>query len=174
MSEKYKTYPGGTFFITLTVCGWIDVFTRSQYAHLIVENLNYCVQYKGLRVYAWVIMSNHIHLVAGSESNLSSIIRDFKSYTSKAILSAIAANTKESRRRWLLFMFRHYGKMKSDKREYQFWREGFHPISVDRRWFSQKVNYIHQNPVKAGIVDEPEHYVWSSAHPFSGVLLEPW
>ncbi len=56
MSEKYKTYPNGTFFVTLTIVGWIDVFTRAEYCELIVENLNYCVSHKGLGIFSYVML----------------------------------------------------------------------------------------------------------------------
>jgi REP element-mobilizing transposase RayT len=174
MSEKYKTYPGGTFFVTLTVCGWVNVFNRSVYAELIFKSLNYCIEHKGLKVYAWVLMSNHLHMVAESEKNLGDILRDFKSFTSKEILKAIAGNPRESRKKWLLYLFRYFGKISSGDRNMHFWQDGNHPIALEGKWFFQKVNYIHFNPVKAGIVSEPEHYIWSSAHPFSPVILESW
>jgi|GEM_PF-4568697 len=71
-------------FVTFTIVNWVDLFTRQDYKQLIVENLNYCIRHKGLTVFAYVIMSNHIHLIIQSqESNLSNIIRDFKKFTSK-------------------------------------------------------------------------------------------
>ena len=92
MSEKYKTYPEGTFFVTLTVVGWIDVFTRAEYADLVIDNLNYCIANKGLKVYAYVLMSNHLHMVAQSKTNLGFILRDFKSFTAKSILKQNVAD----------------------------------------------------------------------------------
>jgi putative transposase len=77
------------YFLTFQVINWIDVFTRQRYRDIIVENLNYCVQNKGLKIYSWVIMSNHIHLICSHENNLSGVIRDFKSYTSKLIIQSI-------------------------------------------------------------------------------------
>jgi len=75
------------YFITMQVVEWIDVFTKENYRKIIVENLEYCIKNKGLEIYAWVIMSNHIHLLLKSTTdNLSGTIRDFKSYTSKVIL----------------------------------------------------------------------------------------
>jgi putative transposase len=176
MSEKYKTYPNGTFFVTLTVVGWIDVFTRADYGELIVDSLNHCIERKGLKVYAWVLMSNHLHLVAQSETNLSFILRDFKSYTAKEIMKAISENPKESRKEWLLYMFNYFANIHGGNRDNQFWQDGSHPISLDDHpgWFSQKVNYIHLNPVRSRIVDEPQHYPWSSAYPLNRVKSELW
>ena len=98
MSEKYKTYPHGTFFVTLTVVGWIDVFTRAEYCELIVENLNYCVFNKGLGIYSYVLMPSHLHMVAYGEKPLNHILRDFKSYTSKIIIHSIQNNLARAKR----------------------------------------------------------------------------
>jgi len=173
MSEKYKTYPEGTFFVTLTVVGWIDVFTRAEYCELIVENLNYCVANKGLEIYSYVLMPSHLHMVAYSEKPLNHILRDFKSYTAKKIIESIEANPKESRKEWLIYMFQFFAKKFGDSQKYHFWQNGNHAISLDgkSKWFQQKINYIDQNPVVARMVDEAAHYPWCSAYPFNQVKL---
>ena len=51
------------YFVTFTVVGWIDFFTRRSYKLALGNSLNYCVKKKGLRVYAWCVMSNHVHLI---------------------------------------------------------------------------------------------------------------
>ena len=94
---------GAVHFITLTVCQWADVFTRPLYVEILLESLRFCQWGKGLETYAWVIMTNHCHLIVrGKDENLSNIIRDFKKYTSKAIFRAIENNEQESRREWLV------------------------------------------------------------------------
>ena len=122
MSEKYKFHnPDGVYLITLAVVGWIDVFSRSLYRDIIVDSLNFCVSNKGLSVYAWVVMSNHVHLVARSESGeLSGILRDFKRHTAHCILAAINGNCQESRRDWLLELFERAGAKMSCNSKYQF------------------------------------------------------
>jgi len=71
-------------FVTLQVVEWVDIFTRQKYQDIIINNLGYCQKNKGLEIYAWVIISNHIHLLVQSEKEeLSNVLRDFKSYTSK-------------------------------------------------------------------------------------------
>ncbi len=83
----------GVYFVTFTVHQWVDVFTRNEYKDIIVDSLRYCQNAKGLDIYAWVLMSNHLHLIIGSKQNkLSDIIRDFKKFTSSKIVDAIAAN----------------------------------------------------------------------------------
>ena len=172
MSEKYKTYEGGLFFVTLTVAGWIDVFTRREYADFIEENLNFCIRNKGLRVYAYCIMPSHIHLILGSngEKMLPDIIRDLKSYTSRSIRKLLEDRTfGESRREWLMFMFQRAGKKNSNNNDYQLLQQHSHPIVLDNNIImDQKLEYLHQNPVEAGFVTHAEAWQYSSAAIYSG------
>ena len=152
-------------FITFAVTEWIDVFTRNQYADIVLESLRYCQKEKGLLLHAWCIMSNHLHLIVSSSVNdLSGTLRDFKKFTSKELIKAIDGNKQESRRDWMLSLFRAAGEKNSRNKEYQFWRQDNHPIELySAAFIVQRINYIHQNPVKAGIVDRPEYYSYSSA-----------
>ncbi len=80
---------GAIYFVTFTVHQWVDVFTRPLYRNILFESLTYCQKAKGLKIYAWVLMSNHIHLlVSAKNENLSDIIRDFKKFTAKKIVKA--------------------------------------------------------------------------------------
>ena len=160
----------GLYYLTPTVVQWIDVFTRLEYRDIIVNSLNHCVQSKGLVVYSWVIMSNHLHLVArvNEPDKLSDFLRDFKKFTSKAILRAIVDNP-ESRREWLLDKFAFEAKRTRRAEKYKFWKDGNHAVYLNDGidvW--EKINYIHMNPVRAGIVDEIDDYVYSSARDFAG------
>lgn len=175
MSRRYKTYEGGLFFVTLTVVGWIDVFSRREYGDCLVQNLQYCQEKKGLQLYAYCIMSSHLHLIAAAESNLlSAILRDFKSYTAKQLLQLIQTNPQESRKEWLLYLFRHFAGKNNHNTEFQFWQQHNHPIDlVSNELIEQKLHYIHQNPVTAGIVNEPMDYVYSSANLLSPLRMLP-
>jgi putative transposase len=154
-------------FITFAVTEWVDVFTRKIYTDIVIESLQYCQQHKGLTVHAWCIMSNHVHLLISANNNdvkLSDIIRDFKKHTSKAIIQAIQLNEKESRKEWILAIFSKFGKSNSRNTNFQFWRQDNHPMEIySAEFIAQKMNYIHYNPVVAGIVSEPWHYIYSSA-----------
>ena len=110
-------------FITFAVVDWIDVFTRLAYKQVIVESLAYCQKEKGLAIYGWCLMTNHLHLVvsAKEDHNLSDILRDFKKYTAKTILEDLQTNKKESRRAWILWMFKKAGAVNSNNKVYQFW-----------------------------------------------------
>ena len=151
----------GVYFITCTVHQWVDVFTRRLYADILLESIRFCQQTKGLEVYAWVVMSNHILLIVSSKSaNLSDTIRDFKKYTAKKIVEAIDQNAKESRRNWLLWLFKKEDGI-------CFWEAGYHPEEIRKSdFFNSKVDYIHFNPVRAGIVEKEEEYLLSSCGDF--------
>lgn len=123
MSEYRKTYQGGLFFITLTVVGWIDVFTRKEYADIIVENLEFCQKEKDLAIFAYVIMPSHIHLIVRrNEGLLSDWLRDFKSYTAKQIIKEIENGGFESRKEWFLHLFKYYAKFQAQNSKYMFWQ----------------------------------------------------
>lgn len=100
MSRNYKFHNQEfPYFVTFTVVKWIDVFTRIEYRDILVESLKYCIKNKGLKLYAWVIMSNHVHLIIGTNDKpMQDILRDIKRHTSKTILKAIQGNLQESRR----------------------------------------------------------------------------
>ena len=152
------------YFVTLQVVYWIDIFTRQKYRDIIIENLAYCQKNKGLDIFAWVIMSNHIHIIVRSEkSGLSNVLRDFKSFTSKTILTEIEEST-ESRKDWMLKLFKNAAFKHKRNSEYQFWTHENHAeLLFSNNFIEQKLDYIHNNPVRAGIVYNPEEYKYSSA-----------
>ena len=172
MSGGYKIRnQSGIHFLSFAVVEWIDIFTRRVYCEIVVDSLNHCVQKKGLIVYAWVIMSNHLHLiVSAKDDNLSDVLRDFKKFTAREILKSINNDNIESRKNWMLWLFRSAGAKNKRNKVYQFWRQDNHPEELGTNNFKdQKLDYIHMNPVQAGIVDEPEHYRWSSARDYAGI-----
>ena len=87
MSERYKFYGNEQlYFISPTIVGWIDLFTKSQFSEIVLDSLRFCQKEKGLIIHAWCIMSSHLHLVVSSEKEeLSNILRDFKKHTNKKI-----------------------------------------------------------------------------------------
>jgi REP element-mobilizing transposase RayT len=152
-------------FITATVVQWIDVFSRQMYSDIIVESLKYCQEHKGLKIYAWCIMSNHIHLVCSTNSphRLSDVIRDFKKFTSSKIIQAIVTNESESRKNWMLWIFKKAGEQNKRNEIYQFWQQGNHPIACNtNELLSTRILYVHENPVRAGIIRFAGDYLYSS------------
>jgi REP element-mobilizing transposase RayT len=165
MSEGYQIRDqGGPHFLTFTVTDWVDVFTRKIYKDLVIESLQFCQDNKGLDMYAYVIMSNHIHLIIGSKlGKLSELVRDLKSYLAKIIINKIQEGP-ESRSDWMLKRFEFAARSNSRNSGYQFWRYGNHPEEVfSEKFLWTKVNYIHMNPVRAGIVSKASEYLYSSA-----------
>jgi REP element-mobilizing transposase RayT len=163
-------------FITFSVVEWLDVFTRKDYRDIVLESIRICQAGKDLILHGWCIMSNHLHLIVSAKSkDLSDILRDFKKFTSKQIIAAIENNPNESRRAWMLSIFREEGEKNSRNTNYQFWRQGLsrtrcgnsQPMELNSSAFIfQKLNYIHQNAVGAGIVERPEDYLYSSARDY--------
>jgi putative transposase len=167
MSSKFKVYDDQIpVFVTSTVVGWVDALSREYYKEIICKSLIFCTEKKGLILHAWVIMSNHIHLFISAQPgyNIGNIMRDFKKYTSKKIVAAIKANAQESRRNWMLNLFEFTGANNSSNEQYQFWQQEYHPVTLDtaEKMFD-RFNYLHNNPVTAGIVWLQQHYKYSSA-----------
>ncbi len=168
--SRYKiTDPEQPHFITVTVLHWIPVFTRPATVDLLLESLRYLMN-DGLKVYAYIILENHMHLVVQS-NQLDKDIARFKSFTAKRLIRYLDENNIKT----ILEQLAFYKKAHKDDRAYQFWQEGVHPEWIQNEaMMRQKVEYIHQNPVKRGYVDEAEHWRYSSARNYAGLpgLLE--
>ncbi|WP_046758044.1 REP-associated tyrosine transposase [Kordia jejudonensis] len=169
MSRKYKFHnKSGVYFISFATVYWIDVFTRQLYFNILVESVNYCRKHKGMEIYAYCFMPNHIHLIFRSaHEDPSGLIRDFKKYTSKKVIEAIINNPQESRKDWLLSMFENAGEEKSNVTKYQFWQHNNKPIELwSETVIKQKIKYIHNNPIESGFVTAPIDWKYSSARNF--------
>lgn len=171
--------------MTCTVLHWIPVFTRPQTVEILLDSLNYLIQ-DGLKLYAYIILENHMHLVAQSE-RLDRDMARFKSYTAKQMIRFLSENKirshagaweREGKGAWergILDQLAFYKQAHKRDRAYQFWQEGVHPEWIQNQtMMGQKIEYIHQNPVKRGYVDKPEHWRYSSARNYLGMegLLE--
>ncbi len=169
MSQGYQIInQGAAHFLTLQVVQWADIFTRKIYRDIVIDSFKFCQKEKGLEIYAYVIMSNHVHLLTrATKDNLSDVLRDMKRHTSKKIIEAVV-DGDESRRDWLLMIFRYAARHHNRNNEYQLWTHENHAIEVySNDFIEQKVEYIHNNPVRAGIVENPEDYLYSSARNYA-------
>jgi REP element-mobilizing transposase RayT len=175
MSTKYKaTTTEEAYFITITTVGWVDVFTRLNQKYNILNSLKYCQDKKGLEIYAYCIMHSHIHLLCKGTDGfiLSDIMRDFKKHTAKKIIQTII-DEPESRREWLLAHFEKACEHLKRVQNHKVWQDGYHAEIVETNWFiKQKVDYIHNNPVKDKVVTMPEDYYFSSARNYAGLENE--
>jgi REP element-mobilizing transposase RayT len=172
MSRNYKFHnPDSAYFVSFAVVEWTDVFTRNIYKEILLDSLTFCQKYKGMEIYAWCIMSNHVHLAFRSMEDIppEKILGDFKRHTSKAIVKAITENPKESRKENLLAVFKKAADEASNVHKYKFWRHDNHPIEIwSNKVIAEKIRYIHNNPVDAGLVFKAEEYMYSSATDYCG------
>jgi putative transposase len=166
MSTKYKFRDQDKlYFVSFAVVNWIDLFIRNEYKDIMLKSWQHCQQHKGLEIYSWCIMTSHVHMIVGTHGDkLENIMRDMKKHTSLELKKAIKEHPQESRREWLLWMMERAGKKNSQNLEFQLWQQDNHPIELfDHTVLHQKLDYIHYNPVEAGIVEKPEDYLYSSA-----------
>jgi REP element-mobilizing transposase RayT len=167
MRSRYRVHhPDGAHFVTCTIVEWLPVFTSSPCCDIVVKSLEHCREHKGLRIYAWVILDTHCHAILAAP-DLAAVLRDLKSFTAREIIGQLRAEGRE----WLLNQLRHYRDAQKPN-TYQVWQEGSHPQAImDDRTMEQKLEYLHNNPVKRGWITAPEHWCYSSAHEWLGGAL---
>ena len=162
---KQNIKKNSSYYLTLTVVGWVDVFTRNNHKDALIDSLRYCIKNKGLNVYAYCLMSNHLHMVVNCNEpfQLKDVVRDFKRHTVKTIIGQII-NAPESRREWMLREFAAEGDKNARNKTYKFWQSGNHAIELfTEKFVWEKINYIHNNPVKEKFVKNPQEWLYSSA-----------
>ncbi len=162
--SRYKIVdPKLPHFITCTVLHWIPVFTRPATVEIVLDCLRHLMA-EELKVYAYVILENHLHLIAQS-NDLARDMARFKSYSSKQLIQYLDEHNVTQ----ILEQLAFYKKAHKNDRAYQFWQEGIHPEWIQNdEMMRQKITYIHDNPVKRGYVDLPEHWRYSSAKNYLG------
>jgi REP element-mobilizing transposase RayT len=171
MSRRWKFVDdNGLYFVSYAVVDWVDVFVRNDYKQILVDSWKYCQEQKGLDIYAWCIMTSHVHLIIGSGTNLlPNIIRDTKRHSSEQLRKAITNHTQESRKEWMIPLFLNSGKKNSNNISWQLWQQNNKPILLQNEEMALRaLNYIHNNPVVAGFVEEPQHWLYSSALDYNG------
>jgi len=157
--------PKAPHFLTCTVLNWMPLFTRPQTSDIILEALRHRQQQDGWKVYGYVILENHLHMIVQAE-DLSAELPRFKSFTARKLIDHLT----ECRAEHLLRQLAFFRKAHKQDRDYQLWEEGSHPQMIDTEdVLRQKLEYIHQNPVKRGYVDEAEHWRYSSARNYAGL-----
>jgi REP element-mobilizing transposase RayT len=156
--SRYRVIGNQPHFMTCTVVNWIPLFSQVEIAQIILDSLSFMQHQQRLLVYGYVIMENHIHLIA-SAANLSKEIGNFKSFTARSIIDLL----KEKQSSYYLGQLKFYKLQHKIDQEYQVWQEGFHPQAIlSEEMFRQKLDYIHNNPVKRGYIDDPAHWRYSS------------
>ena len=132
---------------------------------VIVDSLNFITKQHRIQVCAYVIMPNHSHLIALSDQ-LSKEMASFKSFTARKIIDIL-----KSRNENLILQLLAESKLKFKlDRTYQVWQEGSHPQELQNEaMLHQKIEYIHYNPVRAGYIEEPLEWTYSSARDYNGI-----
>ena len=164
--SRYKIYePTAPHFLTCTILHWIPIFTRTEATDIIFDSLKYLQQADNLKLHAYVILENHLHLIASSDDIAKSISK-FKSYTSKKILKLL----QEKNVTTILEQLAFYKKAHKKNSAYQLWQEGTQPkLIVNEKMMLDRINYIHNNPVKRGYIDDAKCWRYSSARDYEGV-----
>ena len=153
------------YFLTCSLVNWMPLFACPSVVEIVFDSLKYLQKERLLRIFAYVIMENHLHLIAAS-AQLGKDIAAFKSFTARQIIDHLKAKHVISVLRLLNF----YKLRHKKDRDYQVWQEGSHPqVILNEAMMLQKIQYIHNNPVKRGYVDAPEHWRYSSARNYAGM-----
>ncbi|MBI3136778.1 MAG: transposase [Bacteroidetes bacterium] len=171
MSRKYKFHkPEAAYFISFATVKWVKVFTDEVYFKILADSVTYCRKNKGMELYAYCFMPDHVHMIFRSmNGDPSGLLRDFKGYTSKELIKAIKNHETERRKNHFLKVFLSAGEKRSNVVKYQFWQQDNQQIELfSPAIVQQKLNYIHMNPVAAGLVSDPLDWKYSSARNYNG------
>ena len=165
--SRYKIFDqAAPHFLTCTVSHWLPLFAHRDAATVVLQSLDYMHSEDRLTVWAYVLMENHLHLIA-SANDLSAEVGAFKSYTGHALVKLL----QDTKRLSLLKRFVRTNAPDTAQPGYRVWQAGSHPKQIQgESMFRQKLAYIHMNPVKRGYVDEPEHWRYSSARDYAGEM----
>ena len=171
MSYSYQIQDqSAPHFLTFQVIDWVDIFSRQIYKDIVIDSMKFCRANKGLEIYSYVIMSNHVHVIwRAKNGDLSNVIRDFKKFTGRNIIEAIKTGP-ESRQDWMLKRFEFAARSNVRNSIHQFWTHENYAVELFTPDFTeQKIQYIHKNPVRAGIVEKEEDYIYSSARNYASL-----
>ena len=144
-------------FFTATILNWKKLLEPDKYKDVIIRSMRFLVENNRVIIYGFVIMSNHIHLIWQMKAGIKrdALQRDFQKFTAQRIKDNLKINHPD-----VLSLF----LVKAKDRKYQFWERN--PLSIEiwtEKVLIQKLNYIHENPVRAGLCNYPEEYKYSSA-----------
>lgn len=163
MSERYKICENtNCYLVTSSTVEWLPVFVSGETCRVITSSLDYCRRHKGLKVFAYVVMPTHFHAILASDSpkDLSNIMRDLKRHTSRELIQVL----EKSNCRVALSAFQSAGRDAKGNEDYKLWQDGYHPKGIFLEdVLRQKIEYVHQNPVRKGLVERVEDWLFSSA-----------
>ena len=168
MTLRFRAHQDIYFYlVTSTVTDWTPVFARPATCDVLIQSLRYCQERKGLRILAYVIMPTHFHAVVAvrNSERLSGIMRDMKRYTSRALARTLRNIEEEE----ILHIFRKATCGGKGNTQFKVWQDEYHPVSIfTERVLKQKIDYVHSNPVRKGLVTEATEWYYSSARNYRG------
>jgi putative transposase len=152
------------YFMTGTIVAWLPVFAHPPFVEIVLDSWRFLQRERGMQLFGYVILENHLHWI-GRAANLSEQVGRFKSFTARGIIDELEKRGYQELLDELRFFKLHH---KIDQ-TYQLWQEGSHPEQIQSdEMMLQKLEYIHNNPVRRGYVDEPAHWRYSSARDYEG------
>jgi len=163
--SRYNVYEvKAPHFITCTILHWIPIFTRTQTTDIIFASLKYLQKNDNLKIHAYVILENHLHMIVKSDDIVKSMAR-FKSFTAREIINYLKKENAKS----ILDQLAFYKKAHKKENEFQLWQEGIQAKEIlGEQMMKVKMEYIHNNPVERGYVDDGVHWRYSSARDYEG------
>jgi REP element-mobilizing transposase RayT len=161
------------YLLTLNIVDKIDLFVRPAYKQVIADALNHFIRTQSLNLYSWCLMSSHLHLVLRTKDGSAPAYfeRDFKKYTTPALLKTIEVEM-DLRRDWMLQRFEEYSKSLRRLEKFHLWQNCSSPFRIENgqpRLLMDRIAHVDENPVREGIVDQPESYLFSSARDYAGI-----
>jgi putative transposase len=163
--SRYRADEHLPYFCTITILDWTPVFIESRYIDPLMDSLSFCRRSKGLQLFAFVVMPNHMHLIAAAD-DLHALMRDFKRFTSRTIHERLLADGRHTVLAWLEQAAQ---RARRQRGEFSFWEDGFHPQAIcTAAVFEQKLRYLHENPLRKGLVSAPDDWRYSSASWYAG------
>jgi len=152
------------YFQTATIVGWLPIFTRPETVQILLDSFQWLRENRQFELYGYVILENHLHFISSSPEH-SKAIQMFKSYTARKIIDYLL----EKNVQMILQQLSYYKLKHKVQSRYQLWQEGSHSKEIiNSDMMRQKLDYIHNNPVKRGYVSQPEHWRYSSASNYAG------
>lgn len=157
-NHRYKMLDGFPHFMTCTIVDWLPVFRQDSCARIVLDSLAHLQSTGELELYAYVVMPDHVHLVADGP-DLPSAMQKFSSFTAREIVQETRSLGLDDH----LDVFRVHCTDRRRSNTHKIWRTGSHPqVLYSPAVLNQKINYIRQNPVRAGLVETPEDWPYSS------------
>ena len=164
MYRKYKIVDDfWCYFVTFSTIKWIRIFDYEEPRNIFINSVKFLQHSQGLQVHAYVIMPNHVHMIVSDKNKdnkrLKDVMTSLRSYSAKKIIEVIKNKTPK----FLPILKKHNLK----DRSLMLWQPGIWPKGIEfDEMYWQKIEYIHNNPVNAGLVELPEEWTYSSARQF--------